>query len=78
MPADTDGLRTSELENRRGRKVTLGSNRTPPPFQSLSGQRVCAVVRHGRLKQARFRSYDVDLAFGDLDPLGERAKMITR
>ena len=48
-----------------------------PPFQSLRGHRVCATVRHERLEQPGLRSHDTNLAFGDLDALGERAKMVT-
>ena len=47
-----------------------------PPLQSPSGHCVCAAVRHERLEQPRLRSHDADLAFGDLDALGERAKMV--
>jgi hypothetical protein len=49
----------------------------PPPFQSLSGHCVCAAVRHKRLEQPGLRSHDADLAFSNLDALGERAKMVT-
>ena len=48
----------------------------PPPFQPLRGHFVCAAVRHQRLEQPGLRSHDADLAFGDLDPLGERAQVI--
>jgi hypothetical protein len=45
-------------------------------LQSLSGHCACATVRHERLEQPGLRSHDADLAFGHLDPLGERAKMV--
>ena len=48
-----------------------------PPFQSLSGHAARAAVRHERLEQPGLRSHDTNLAIGDLDTLGERAKMVT-
>ena len=47
-----------------------------PPFQSLSGHCVYAITRYQRLKQAGFRSHDPNLAFGNLDALGERAEVV--
>ncbi len=47
-----------------------------PPFRSPSGHYGYAAVRHARLKQLGLGSQDAELAFGDVDTLGERAQVV--